>query len=485
MPPVPTSCAPYLEGSSAPSATRPAPACDATGLANATGEPNALTRDRALAALEGCGTWPAGVIRALRAELAPTECGDSLVADRLSAEGATEDRALDREVAEPLFALALAGRLRRLASTPPAPPDVHDKPALEAYFQDSLFPWIQEQSAAIHQLAERGARLRGYARGVVAVEAGMADMRFVEIARGAPIPTEMRDDLELRTVYYATLDEALEPRKRRGRDAALAGLTELAKVGVLDDERLTAARSLLSRVYGGRRVDALDRLLLPALPSGSPPPDAAARTDAALGLAEHLPTFYTQWLLPEVPQETSEALLRAHLRRGVPRALRLDLSSRPIDDATALLLARAHVELGRVYFRAEDFAEAHRLLEGRRGAEIEFLRALALALMAGPKDAADMIARGPRFADALGNLEALDAIAAGSGPFAGLAGYDAAYLRELVAPAENAEYWQALTKRYEAAATKLTGPAKVEALGRAAAARATSRAISDSRRPAQ
>src|SRR5690606_3553830 len=120
--------------------------------------------------------------------------------------------------------------LRRLATTPPSPPAASDKPTLEAYFKDTLFPRITEQSSAIHRLAERGARLGGYARGIVAVEAGMADMRFVEIARAVPIPKEMQSDPEVRDVYYASRDEALEPRKQRGRNAALAGLSELAGV---------------------------------------------------------------------------------------------------------------------------------------------------------------------------------------------------------------------------------------------------------------
>ena len=38
----------------------------------------------------------------------------------------------------------------------------------------------------------------------------------------------MNDDAEIRESYYAALDDAIEPRKARGRDAALVGLRELA-----------------------------------------------------------------------------------------------------------------------------------------------------------------------------------------------------------------------------------------------------------------
>jgi hypothetical protein len=382
------------------------------------------------------------------------------------------ETALDRELEETLFALGLAARLRRLAHEPPPPPTVHDKPTLEAYFKDTLFPWITHQSQAIHQVAQRGAELRGYARAIVAVEAGMADMRFVEIARAVPIPREMRDDPELRDTYYASLDEALEPRKQRGRDAALAGLRELDAVGVLVDDRLAAARGLLSRVYGGRRVDALDRLLLPPVPQNG---DAAAQSSPQSLLAAHLPTFYAPWLLSEA--KLDDGLLRAYLDRGLPRSVRADLGSRQLDDRAALLLARAHLELGRAYFGAEHFAEAQKLTAGRTGEDAEFLAALATALVAGPRNAVELIARGPRFAEALGNLEALDRLADGRGRWAPLARFDATYLRELVAPEGDAAYWQKLAAGYERAARGLTGPGRTEANARAEAARATARAI--------
>lgn len=458
IPPAPASCDAFV------SAQPPASDCSAEALATALEQTTPDGRDAALASLESCSSWPPGALRALRTELVPAECADVLVGDFLAGETPAPE-----EVTETLFALGLAARLRRLAVEPPAPPDVHERSVLQAYFQNELFPWITEQAGTIHQLAERGsASLRGYARGIVAIEAGMADMRFVEIARAVPIPTEMREDAELRDTYYASLDEALEPRKRRGRDAALVGLREFAEVGVLQDSRLTAARALLSRVYGGRRIDALDRLLLPPLPP-------APSTDATSRIAARLPTFYVSWLLPEA--ETQKDLLRAFLERGLPRSTRLDLGSRPLDTDTAVLLARGHLELGRTYFRAESFATARKILEIHASDEAAFVSAVATSLMAGPRDAVEMFARGPYFAKALGNLEALDALAAAAGPWSGQASFDAAYLRELVAPVEDAAYWQDLAERYERAAQSLTEADRQEAQARAAAARATVTAI--------
>lgn len=472
VPAVPEQCAPLIA-----SAAATAPACTVKSLAGALAQDEPRARDGALAALESCSEWPRGLVRALRTELAPAECGDALVDEHLQSEAGASDAGAaeagtEVELQETLFALGLGARLRRLAQEPPPPPSVHDKPSLEGYFRDTLFPWITRQSQAIQQLAERGARLRGYARAVVAVEAGMADMRFVEIARAVPIPREMRDDAELRDTYYASLDEALEPRKQRGRDAALAGLRELDAVGVLVDERLAAARGLLSRVYGGRRIDALDRLFLPPLPA---PSETAASAAPEAQLAAHLPSFYAPWLLSGA--ETDVALLRAYLQRGVPRSVRADLGSKRLAEPEALLLARARIELGRAYFGAEHFAAAQKLTADRDGEEARFLSALATALVAGPRNAVELIARGPRFAEALGNLEPLDRIADGNGPWAPLARYDATYLRELVAPVGDAAYWEKLAAGYERAARGLTGPPQTEARARAEAARATARTL--------
>jgi hypothetical protein len=414
------------------------------------------------------------VLRALRAELAPPECGDVLVAPLLD-EAANLVPA--REVSDTLLALGLAGRLRRLAVDPPPPPGDHDKATLQAYFKDTLFPWISRQADAIAELSRAGAALRGYAQGIVAIEAGMADMRFVEITRGVPIPTEMAGDAELRNTYYASLDEALEPRKERGRDAALVGLGQLAQVGVLHAPRLTATRELLSRVYGAHRLDALDALLLPPLPALAP---STTEDAAALALLANTPTYYAQFVVPEASTSTDEAVarrLRAALDQGVSHATQQELMTSPPGDQSARLLARAKLELGRTYFRAEDFAAAERLLQQRSGDEAVFLEALATALLAGPRNAAELIRRGPRFADALGNLEALDAVAKSKNQWSGAAAFNAAYLRELVAKPGDAAYWQTLEKSYQSAARQLTGSERKEAEARAAAARDTARSI--------
>jgi hypothetical protein len=157
-------------------------------------------------------------------------------------------------------------------------------------------------------------------------------------------------------------------------------------------------------------------------------------------------------------------------------------------------LARALFEQGRTYFRAQDFQDASQLLTSLLDAEptsagatpsltpdqqqqAMLLRALCIALLAGPKDAAEMIAQGPRFADALGNLVMLDGIAQSRGPEAGRAAFNAAYLRELVINPADPEAWGDLAQRYSAAASHLVGTEAKLAKDRAQACRDIERTI--------
>lgn len=434
-------------------------------------------RDAALNELESCREFPVGFVRALRAELAATECGDALAAP-LTHEAASHVSGTWRET---LVGLGLAARLRRIGTTPPEEPSSREKAELEEYFKAELFPWIASQASAIQELSSQGAQLSGYARGVVAIEAGMADMRFVELARRVPIPRDMEADAELREVYYASLDEALEPRKTRGRDAALVGLRALAQVGVYEAPRLTQARALLSRVFGGSRVTALDELLLPAAPRAVP-------NDAEHRLAAELPTPYSAQVLAHLEPEPD--LVLALSARGLPTGLAKQLESS--EEPRSLWLAgRARLLNGVRYFRREDFQTAHTLLtyaldpkrsttaplENAERQDARLLRALAVALSAGPVDAADLLARGPRFAESLGNLAELDALALESGVHAGRAAYNAAYLRELIAAPNSPEIWRDLSARYKRAASLLRGEEQKKAQSRASAAAATEKAI--------
>lgn len=482
---VPAPAASCLVGTALPEAS----SCDKAQerLAEALSGPEA-DLDTSLLELETCETFPRGLIRALRAELGDAKCADSLLAPVVG-EG-IDAGTMPGDIREALVALALGARLRRLAIDPPAAPTSGDKDELKAYFKESLFPWMSQQAQAIFAMAHQGTELSSYARGVVAVEAGNADMRFVEIARAVPVAKEIAAYDEAKDVYYATLDEQLEPRKARGRNAALVGLREMARIGVRHSERVSDARSLLSKVYGGRRVNALDTLLVPNLAPEKAESDAAA-------IASRVPTPYATSLVGQAP--LSANLVRAHLQQGMPLALRKAIESTEGHASERLLLARALFESGRTYFRAEDFQAAQALLtplldqEGPDPAsdapppkpalspeqreEAVLLRALAVALVAGPKDAAEMIAKGPRFATALGNLVLLEGLGEQGGELGGRAGFNAAYLRELVAPPGDPDYWKDLTVRYASAGAKLKGAEKKQALDRSKACREIEKTI--------
>ncbi|MEP7052844.1 MAG: hypothetical protein ABJB12_20935 [Pseudomonadota bacterium] len=437
------------------------------GLAQALGVTDALARDSALSCLESSTALPPGLVRTLRAELAPVACADVLALPYL--EPRRSD--LDRRVEDTLIALATGGRLARLVQKAPelAPP--FDKPRFLDFFQSTLKPWIVAQAGAIHELALVGARLTPYAKGVVAVEAGLADMRFVTVVRQVPLPKEMSDDEQVKEAYYAALDEALEPRKARGRDAALVGLRELANLGVLVDPRVTQARALLSQVYSGHRIDALDGLLLPPLPAL-----VADTTDRKL--AALLPTFYADTLLTTAAVDAP--LLRALLERGIPAGFAARLDAAKLDPISKGYLARAMLDHGRCYFRAADFANSAKLTAGDNPSSEQALsHALASTLQNGPRDASDLLLGGPVLPAGTGQVTELDRLAAEKGnASAPLAAFDAAYLRGLVPPQSEPRFWDEQGKRFDAAERALRDPAdKKRARDASSAAKDTAKTL--------
>ncbi|WP_437837310.1 hypothetical protein [Sorangium sp. So ce1153] len=451
----------------------PTRACgDAQGaldaLDAALAEDDAAKRDARLAGVETCTGLEAGLARALRAELAPVACGDAIAAPFLEAPPAT----LKGDLYQVLLGLTLSARLARTATEPPALRPPYDQQRVLAFTKGPLFTWVTDQARAIEDLGRLGVELPFYAKGIVAVESGRADMRLVEAVRSAPLPDAMRKDAELSNVYYAELDQLLEPWKTRGRDAALVGLRELSSVGVLRDSRVDGARAMLSRLYGGRRVDALDALELPPLPEAPAPASGAER------LAARLPTYYAGRLLPADAAARPE-LLRVLLGRGVPLQHRAALrTAQQLSPEARLLYARARIELGRLYWRAVDFDQATALLtawpEGTpRSPEATTLLALALGLRNGPEDAALMMRRAPLAGLGLGDVAALDWVARAkpASPYAGIAAYDAALIKQIAAPqGADARYWSDVAARFREAQALLTGPLAQAAEERARAA---------------
>jgi hypothetical protein len=405
--------------------------------------------------------------------MAPLECGDALVASLVNSPPA----GIDGAVYATLRGLATAARIARTGNAPPKLAAPFDRKKVEEFVGGPMKEWMLAQAGAIETLSKEGLKLSSYARGIAAIEAGLAELRIVEAVRGAPVPAEFAKDTERANIYYAQLDELLEPRKDRGRDATLVGLRDLAQAGVLHDARVDRARSFLSRLYGGRRIDALDALLVPPLGKAEP-------SNTQERLAMKLPTFYAGLLLPREAAKTP-GFLRSLLERGVPVVHRLALRDGELSPDVKRLYARFRLEFGRTHLRALDFDQAAVLLAGlpdaERTDEDKLMRALVEALRNGPEDAAVMVRNAPVPMLGMGDVKALDTLsnAQPKGPMAGLAAFDAALIRHITAPiGAEAGYFQDVASRYRTAANLLTDAGhRKQAEDRAKSAEATATAI--------
>jgi hypothetical protein len=446
--PPPAMCAAY--------ATRAAASPAPTDLAAALGVAD-TARDGMLVALEpALDARAPGLLRALRADLAPGACADVLVDPYLRAH-----RGLVSRAAPVLVGLSLAAKLDRTGGGMPSMGPARDKEKVKAFITGPLRAWILEQSAAIEALASGAAGLSGYGRGVAALAAGNADLRLVDAIRRAPTPPGW--DPELKAIYEAALDEALEPRKTRGRDAALVGLSDLAQTGALDDPRVRAAHGLLTSLYGGRRIGALAELMTPRA-------SLAARAPAPASRARDVPPYWADELeLGEVDAAHLEVAgargpsraTRAFFAKAAPGAIAPELRT-----AYALLRLR----MGVTYWRRVDFVEAAYAAAGGGTPEDRLVLALCLSLARGPNGAAAMMRAPSRAALALDHTEALDALAAEGGPLAGWAAFDAAHLRALCPPdgADAGTYLRDVAARFRAAESLLKdAEEKKRARGRA------------------
>jgi hypothetical protein len=430
-------------------------------------------RDAALVDLESCRGLPPALARSLRAELAPVECGEVILEPMLKAPPPSTDGILYAA----MLGQAIASRLARTAHNAPTLAPPHDRARVLEFIKGPMRSWLEQQALAIETISQAAAELPYYGKGIAAVEAGIADLRLVEAVRSAPIPDDFKKDDELKSAYYGSLDQMLDPRKDRGRDAALVGLKELALVGVIKDHRVSQARLLLSRLYGGRRIDALDSLFLPPLPRATP-------SSLEERLASRLPTFYAGILLDE-QAATRPGTLRQFAETGVPLQQRIALKKVELPVDARALYARAHLELGRLYWRAVDFDQAAALAASVRKAggtapsdDATFTLAVALALRNGPDDASDMMRKAPR-ALPPPHTAALDSVTSAAHANAGLAAYDAALLHQLGAPeGAAATYWTEVARRFHDAAAALSDPAsRAAAEDRAKSAEAVAQAI--------
>jgi hypothetical protein len=258
----------------------------------------------------------------------------------------------------------------------------------------------------------------------------------------------MKADAEIKETYLVSLEQALEPRVLRGRDAALVGIGELQRQGILTDARLSDARRLLSELYAGRRIDALDKLLLPPLP-------ALDVSTPALKVAAKLPAFYMLKLAAS-PTIDDANLLRARIEQGVPPSLWLSTpGAAPPKPELLSIHRRALFLLGQTYFWAEPFARAGALESAPTDADGALVAALGRLLARGPRNAAALMLGPPTLPAELRDTSGLDALAKQKGPTAGLAEFDAAYVRSLTPPANDPAFWKDQAQRYQRAQKKL------------------------------
>lgn len=445
--PLPAGCQAYAKRAAAKK--KPA------SLVDALAEPDAEKRDAMLVALDD---GPPGFLRALRADLAPVACADAIVDPFLA-----KQKAASGPYGHLLVGLSLAAKLARTAHGPPVFEGTADKAHLKAFYDGPMKAWVIEQAKIIEALGASAAGLEGYGRGVAAIEAGHADLRLVDQVRNGPVPKGW--DAELRGVYEAALDQALEPRKARGRDATLVGLSDLTEAGVFADERATRARSLLAKLYGGRRVDALDGLMLP--PSDALPP-ANARDRAAATVS----AFWLDIAGPAVTGSEKGAFTSAVLTRGLPRVVRAAMRSGDLrTPEEKALYARARVDLGRVSLRRTDFVESAYAVHDSKRPQDRLVLAVALALASGPNGARALMTAPSPSALGFDHTEALDAVAAEGGPLAGMAAYDAAHLRALATPdgAAAVPWLTDVAERFRRAETLLTVPEQKALAGKRAA----------------
>ena len=466
VPPPPAECAELAQRATCTEA-----GSTAEHLARAIELEDTRARDHELRCLEERWREGAPLVRILRADLGPAHCADALATPYLEA----PPRPLDPSEESALLGLLIAGKQSRLVGAAPVLTAPFDKPRFYEFFERELKPWMLSQALAIGELSVQASKLKGYGKAIAAIASGLADLRFVRAVRAVPLPAELSADPEVKHTYDAALDEALEPRKTRGRDAALVGLRILSELGAARDPRIDTARDLLGELYGGRRVDALDRLMLPELPALP----AGAERSVEERLAAGLPTFYTGKLLANAANLNTPRVLHALAERGVPANLYTRLDAAPLERVAAFAYAFVELRRGVTHFAAPAFAHAKAILGERPVGDGErLLSALASALAKAPRDAAELMLSNPKLPGPLGDLGPLDALAAAGGPLAGRAEFDAAYLRSLTPPQNDAAFWADLAARFARAEKKLKLPAD-RALSRELgdAARETARSL--------
>ena len=204
------------------------------------------------------------------------------------------------------------------------------------FIRGPMRSWFETQAGAIEDIARAAAELPYYAKGIAAIEAGVADLRLVEVARNAPIPDEFAKDEELRNTYYASLDQWLDPA-RTVAETRPSSASRSSRSSLLHDERLDRAGLLVAYVRG-----ATHRRSRCAAASAAPPGAPICARGAPRGSP---PTLYAGLLLDEAAA-TRPATLRQLLNHGLPLPQRIAMRTLPTSPEVRELYARGSLSLG-------------------------------------------------------------------------------------------------------------------------------------------
>ncbi len=436
-----------------------APSCNdaGTGLAaldDAFSKKDPAIRDAALAGLEACAGIPAGVVRALRAEVAPSGCGDLLTEPSLA------DKKIAPAIRQVLFALALSARLSRAVPDPPPRPKLADMDDAAKYVKGPLTAWIKQSTNAISAFHAPATKLTFYARALGAASTasawlGMYDKTYVSgVAVGVFSGSKAEVD-ELRRSYNAVLVKALEPFSAQALDAGTNALKNYADVGSIADARLESTRKAMSKHWKQGNPFAPGNLLTPA----APPPAPLATKEQRLAVA--LPTYYAGLLL-DPALASDDAWLAAAAGRGIPFAHRKAYRAIPAPSVDGMrIMIRHRLATGSYALRAADFDEVASLashwreIDGATKGEGTFYLALGLALHGGPENLAAYWKT--KSFGTLGDITALDAFSSAmpADANAGFAMFDAAFLKGQFAKDKTEALYRDVAKRYTKAADLL------------------------------
>lgn len=387
-------------------------------------------RDAALASLASCERVPTLIVDTLRAELAPTVCGEAIVTPAIEARG---KEALPQHLAD-ARAMIGASRLSRLrpkkgefdllarAEKDPAAAQASRK--LLLLWKDAIEK--EEGDAIALANGSRNAEIQA----IVRFEIAGAWLAFAKELRATPLPDEIKQlaksdpDLEVR--YLAKLDEVTMPVVDRAKQIALAGLGFAVRDGVLV-KSLPSYEPVLeafrSRVGFEVRPTRMLDLQLPEVTAGKP-------SDAVV-IARSLPPWFTFAALERadpaalLAAPTLEALAA---NRGIPSELRREVEKeKSLDEVRRGAIALSRTRVALEYESVPDAQVVAGWAAPKRA--IDQLRVgVAKALLgpqAPPPKPGDPLATAPQSAY---ELKYLDVLAKGQGPIALAADFDAALL---------------------------------------------------------